>query len=157
MALNRILKWSPFPDNCWVGVTATDANMFLDALDYLDDIQCKVRYVSLEPLLGSLYLEDLPAYIAGTLDWLIIGACTGTKTEMSELVRKHPELTLMPYGNKWTAQPKIEWVEEIVRAADKAGIPVFLKDNLIPILPANTYKSPFHFGIHGIRQEMVSG
>ncbi|GAH80520.1 unnamed protein product, partial [marine sediment metagenome] len=26
--------------------------------------------------------------------------------------------------------PKIEWVEEIVKAADKAGIPVFLKDSL---------------------------
>jgi hypothetical protein len=26
--------------------------------------------------------------------------------------------------------PKIEWIEEIVLAADMAGIPVFLKDNL---------------------------
>lgn len=29
--------------------------------------------------------------------------------------------------------PKIEWVEEIVEACDKAGIPVFLKDNLEPL------------------------
>jgi len=29
---------------------------------------------------------------------------------------------------------KIEWVEEIVRACDKAGIPVFLKENLKPLL-----------------------
>jgi hypothetical protein len=29
--------------------------------------------------------------------------------------------------------PKIEWVQEIVEAADKAGIPVFLKDNLRPL------------------------
>ena len=30
--------------------------------------------------------------------------------------------------------PKIEWVQEIVRACDKAGIPVFLKDNLRDLL-----------------------
>jgi len=29
--------------------------------------------------------------------------------------------------------PKIEWIKEIVEAADKAGIPVFLKDNLRPL------------------------
>lgn len=29
--------------------------------------------------------------------------------------------------------PKVEWVAEIVRAADKAGIPIFLKDNLKPL------------------------
>ena len=29
-----------------------------------------------------------------------------------------------------TIMPRIEWVQEIVQACDKAGIPVFLKDNL---------------------------
>jgi len=33
-----------------------------------------------------------------------------------------------------TVYPKIEWVQEIVEAADKVGIPVFLKDNLKPLL-----------------------
>lgn len=28
------------------------------------------------------------------------------------------------------AETKIEWIREIVETADKAGIPVFLKDNL---------------------------
>jgi len=53
---------------------------------------------------------------------------------MMELQKKYPDLTLMPYGNKRTAQPKVEWLQEIVGAADKAGIPVFLKDNLAPLL-----------------------
>ena len=30
--------------------------------------------------------------------------------------------------------PKIEWVREIVEACDKARIPVFLKDNLKPLI-----------------------
>ena len=40
-------------------------------------------------------------------------------------------------------QTKIEWVQEIVKAADKAGIPVFQKDNLAPLL-----------GKDNLRQEM---
>jgi hypothetical protein len=48
--------------------------------------------------------------------------------------KKYPELTLMPYGKKWTLQPKIEWVQEIVQAADRAGVAVFLKDNLRSML-----------------------
>jgi len=34
--------------------------------------------------------------------------------------------------------PRIEWVKEIVEACDKAGIPVFLKDNLEPLLRGHT-------------------
>jgi len=30
---------------------------------------------------------------------------------------------------------KIEWVQEITKACDKAGIPVFHKDNLTSIFP----------------------
>ena len=33
--------------------------------------------------------------------------------------------------------PKLEWIEEIVNAADKANISVFLKNNLIPLLVKN--------------------
>ena len=45
------------------------------------------------------------------ISWLIIGAQT-----------------------KPTVYPKIEWVGEIVEAADKVGVKVFLKDNLRPLL-----------------------
>ncbi len=33
-----------------------------------------------------------------------------------------------------TVMPEIEWVQEIVEACDKAGIPVFLKNNLKPLI-----------------------
>ena len=35
----------------------------------------------------------------------------------------------------------IEWVREIVEAADKDSIPVFLKDNLLPLI-AKHFKNP---------------
>jgi len=67
------------------------------------------------------------------INWVIIGAQT------------------KPYK-----PPKIEWVEEIVKACDKAGIPVFLKDNLKPLLqPLMTAPNMSWFGnTFGLRQEM---
>jgi hypothetical protein len=46
------------------------------------------------------------------IKWVIIGGFSGGKTP-----------------------PQIEWIKEIVEAADRAGIPVFLKKNLKNILP----------------------
>jgi len=104
-------QWSPFPDNCWVGVTACNFEMMDNAILYLDQIEAKIKYISIEPFLGEI---PIPVYGFG-VDWLIIGAQT------------------KPYK-----PPKIEYVEEIVRAADKAGVPVFLKDNLKPLFSGMT-------------------
>jgi len=137
----RLSEFSPFPDNCWVGVTATNYDMFIDACGYLCSLKAKggikVAFISLEPLLSW---EDTDQFCQfwcqhGGINWLIPGACTGTKAEMAELVQRYPALTLMPYGKIWTAQPPIAWLREIVEAADKAGIKVFLKDNLRGLLP----------------------
>jgi len=103
----------PYPSNWWVGGTATDADMAFDAINCLDDVQANVRFLSFEPLLAPINLVHLDVHLKEAVNWLIIGRLTG-------------------YGHKY--DPKLEWVEEIVKAADKAGIPVFLKNNLVPVL-----------------------
>ena len=131
----NLIKFSPFPDNCWVGVTATDSNSFDHAIYGLRDIEAKVKYLSIEPFLKMIMPYGTVSFLKGAgVKWLIIGACTGKKNEIFELCNhKHyyPNLTPMPYGKLWTAQPKIEWVKKIVTAADKAGVKVFLKGNYI--------------------------
>lgn len=126
----NLAKWSPFPDNCWVGVTACNFKMFGEALFYLSDVEAKVKYISFEPLLGEIVSSQAGGYnqdCLKNLDWLIIGAQT------------------KPYK-----PPRKEWVDEIVEAADRVGIPVFLKDNLRPVL-VNVY------GNHiPMRQELPS-
>ena len=102
----NLLKFSPFPDNCFVGVSATNTPMFVKSLNWLDEIEAKIKYISFEPLLERIPLNSKALQLAG-INWVIIGAQT-----------------------KPTVMPKIEWVREIVEAADKAGIPVFLKNNL---------------------------
>ena len=157
----NLIKFSPFPDNCWVGVTATSSRMFVKAMDELYDVEAKVKFISLEPLL-EWHIEPKVMYgnlTAQRLDWLIIGACTGTNSELTYLKEKYPELTLhikeFGMARKWTAQPKIEWVREIVEAADKAGIKVFLKDNLYQLYLSNPqYSCHFMFKDARLRQEM---
>jgi len=130
----QLRKFSPFPDNCYVGVTACNFKMMDNALYYLGEIEAKVKYLSLEPLLEAIPFNCIPierlAYCG--IDWLIIGAQT-----------------------KPAVLPKIEWVQEIVKAADKAGIPVFLKDNLLELVNYHSPDTDFAFDSEGCyRQEM---
>lgn len=105
----RLPDFSPFPDNCWVGVTVTRPPYFAQACGYLKDIQALIKYLSIEPYLCEIIGSEMNTMlmkVAG-INWVIIGAQT------------------KPYK-----PPRIEWVQEIVEVCDKAGIPVFLKDNL---------------------------
>jgi len=152
----NLIKFSPFPDNCWVGVTATNANFAVAACYGLQDIEAKVKFLSIEPLLAWVLSSQGAAYPAlyqelvdAGISWLIIGACTGSLPEMVRLVDSYPceTLSIMRYGNKYTAQPPIQWLREIVEAATKTHIPIFEKDNLSPLLEADSK-------LHGLRQEM---
>lgn len=114
----NLIKWSPFPDNCWIGISATDENKLSYAVEYLKGIEAAVKFVSIEPLLHWSEPARYPIYRKGIenscLDWIIIGQQTPV--------------------NKKTS-PKEEWILEIITAADKASIPVFLKDNLKSLFP----------------------
>jgi len=124
-----------WPDNCWVGVTATEPQAYHEAAVYLSRIRAAVRYVSIEPMLHRFWIDR----IHSCFDWIIIGQQTP--------VRK-------------SAMPDISWVKEIVQAADQAPItPVFLKDNLKPLLveceDGIEYAPLWANGGHGtLRQEM---
>ena len=110
----NLIKWSPFPDNCWVGVSCTKQTQFTTsgtAMFWLGEIKAKMKFLSFEPLLERISAEGSLTLLGEKLvDWVIIGSQT------------------KPYK-----PPKIEWIEEIVGACDKAGIPVFLKNNLNPL------------------------
>jgi len=145
-------KWE-FPENCHVGVTATGRQMFMDAVWELQDIKASIKYLSIEPLLSWEIgtVETSPQYYAdwmrrAGINWLIIGSCTGTLNELKPLLAdtSYLPLSLKQYGNNWTVQPKIEWVQNIVEAADKAGVPVFLKENLKPLID-RTFPRPYSY------------
>jgi len=113
-------QWSPFPDNCHIGVTATNDTEFIKAGGYLELVNAKVKYISVEPFLSWDTVKS--GFMATMLKkWGIGLIIIGRQTPISK-----------------KTEPKIEWIQEIVEAADKAGVPVFLKDNL-----TNLFKSEF--------------
>ena len=110
----NLIKWSPFPDNCWVGVSATNNYDIINSIGYLGMTKARVKFISIEPLLSwDTFTSEIALKYLSLINWLIIGQRT-------------------PVSKK--TEPKIGWIKEIVEAADKAGLPVFLKNNLKPLL-----------------------
>ncbi|MCL0088742.1 phage Gp37/Gp68 family protein, partial [Dehalococcoidia bacterium] len=101
----NLIKFSPFPDNCFVGFTATTNEQIQYGLAHIADVEARVKYISFEPL-----LEKVSLLAPEMVDWVIIGGQSGPS-------RFHP--------------PE-EWIQEIEDACDKCGIPVFEKNNLRP-------------------------
>ena len=110
----ELLRWSPFPSNCHIGVSVTNQEQYDKAILYLKDIQASVKFLSFEPLLNHIILDNKPSLVEAGITWIICGQCTPVR--------------------KWT-MPKVEWIKEIVEACDGTGMPVFQKkDNLQPLL-----------------------
>ena len=135
----ELLRWSPFPDNCEVGVSATNAEEAYERTDYLASVKARVKFVSFEPLLGEP--DGNYGQIGEVMEQIhcvIAGAMTGRKGKLVRLQEeRYPQLNLEKLdavGRKWVLLPQIGWVKNIVLAADAAGIPVFLKDNLYKLL-----------------------
>lgn len=98
-----------FPNNCWVGATATDPQQWRRALAALPDVAGQSpgvkTFVSCEPL-----LQEIDPVHIDWLDWLIVGAMTG------------------PGAKTHTPNPR--WILNLTQAASAAQVPFWLKDNL---------------------------
>lgn len=100
-----------YPSNVWLGVTVS--TKFEDwRISFLRQARAKIKYVSFEPLLGSM------RYCLDGLNWIIVGKLTGS--------------------NKLKLDP--EWVKQIIKEAKHHDIPIFLKDNLKPIWKGSLIK-----------------
>lgn len=94
--LGASLVWTP---NIWLGVSI-ESEKWLDRLDELKCTRARVKFLSLEPLLGPLSGVDL-----GGVDWVIAGGESG------------------PGARPMEAQ----WVREIRDNCRRSGIPFFFK------------------------------
>ena len=99
----NLIKWSPFPSNCFVGVTATNQDMYDSAVYHLGRIQARIRYISLEPLLSPIHLPNYK-----DVDWLILGGKSG----------------------KDKFYPPEDWIQKIEAVIDRLGISTFIFEKL---------------------------
>lgn len=88
------------PKNVWLGVSVEDRAYGLPRIDYLRQVNARVRFLSVEPL-----LEDLGEFDLAGIHWLIVGGESGPK-----------------------ARPmRPEWVQNVKYVSDKAGVAFFFK------------------------------
>lgn len=102
------------PDNIWIGVSVNRKND-LWRIESLKKSKAKVKIVSFEPLYEDLSDADLQG-----IDWIIIGAQT------------RPLLF-----------PDYMWVLGLIQNALSREIPVFIKDNLEPIMSSTPLLQQF--------------
>jgi protein gp37 len=102
----------PMPDNVWLGVSVTGKNGDDHRIRMLcDGPEDRVRFVSFEPLLGDVAMKRwsvFPDY-TDALSWVIVGRLTG-------------------HGHRF--DPTQANIKRIYQECRKAGIPIFLKNNL---------------------------
>jgi protein gp37 len=105
----NLARWNPWPENTWVGtsVESSEHAHGRGISSAMEKVQAKVKFISAEPLQDE-FIGSIPTWCS----WLIIGAETGNRKEKPPLAQVQ------------------EWAKEIIKVADEAGTPVFLKDNL---------------------------
>ncbi len=96
MELSPRLKW---PANLWMGVSIEN-NDYTFRIDHLTQTQGKIKFLSIEPLLGPL-----PNLNLTNVDWAIVGGESGPNARPIEKT----------------------WVEDILKQCKKANVPFFFK------------------------------
>lgn len=103
----RLREFNPWPENCWVGATATDNAMFQAAFDAMHGLNAPIRFLSFEPLLEPI---TITGDMLSAFNWVILG---GLSAAYGMIRHPHPD-----------------WIAEIEAAADRAGIAIWEKENL---------------------------
>jgi len=94
--LDADIEW---PENVWMGVSV-ESDAYRERIDALRRTRARVRFLSLEPLLGPLERLDLMG-----MDWVIVGGESGPG-----------------------ARPmRPEWVHDLRGQCQRAGVPFFFK------------------------------
>jgi protein gp37 len=96
-----------FPDNAWVGTTVDCQARVKNAERSFRRVQAAVKWLSVEPLLEPLTFDDL-----GAFQWIVLGGASASS--------QTPE---------W--HPPREWSEALRCQAQKLGIGVYEKRNLL--------------------------
>ena len=90
------IDWSP---NVWMGVSIEDSRV-IDRADALREVPATIRFLSLEPLIGSIPNLNLKG-----LDWAIIGGESGNQARIMEP----------------------EWAVDLLNQCRSANVPCFIK------------------------------
>lgn len=98
--LSKYFKTRQCPQNAWIGVSVEDKKYGLPRISDLRDIEAKIKFLSIEPL-----LEDLGSFNLKGIDWVIVGGESGSRAR----------------------EMKPEWVNKIKEQCIKDSVAFFFK------------------------------
>jgi len=99
----NLIGYRQNPDNFWIGISI-HSQSDVEKVGYLRDVEAGVRFISIEPMLEQIDLND----VVDAVDWVIVGQLTKAK--------------------RWPIQPR--WIEALLNFARGYNIPLFIKDNV---------------------------
>lgn len=105
----RAHKWGKPPENIWFGTSVENQEQADKRIPHLLKVDARIRFLSMEPLLGEVMLRRwIPpsdGWAPSPINWIIVGGESGSQ-----------------------ARPmQIEWAQDIRRQCSKANIPFFMK------------------------------
>lgn len=118
------------PSNVWMGVSVENQKRAEERIPILLKIPAALRWLSLEPMLGSVDLTHLDAEGAGHPDWCQINAMAGKQSDMGRPCPDIPKLDWLVIGGESGdhARPcSIEWIRSLLKQGTDSGVPVFVK------------------------------
>jgi len=120
----RFFATRPVPDSVWLGVTI-EHEKTLHRIDTLRGIAARVRFLSIEPLLGPI---DLRGLLDG-IHWVIVGGESGSHLLDAEECAIRGLVRRGGRGEpSWVArEDRMPWVRTIRDACAEAGVPFWFK------------------------------
>jgi protein gp37 len=111
------------PDCVWLGVTVEHADT-LGRLDVLRKLKARVRFVSIEPMLGPMPNIDLSG-----IHWVIVGGESGRHLLREDECSKRGLVRLGGKGEpRWVArEDRKDWVRQIRDACTRQSVPFHFK------------------------------
>ena len=105
----ELLEIGNAPENAWFGATVTRRS----ELDRLKDLRTHADAAHYHATFEPLFDDPGDADLAG-IEWIVIGTMTGP---LKKKIQKNPK-----------------WVYSLTEQAHRNGIPVFMKEDLVPII-----------------------
>ena len=130
------LDWGEFPDNAYLGFTANTYEMLSKGAEALRKAKAKHKWLIFEPVLSLTFRgPNLTFWLkeAG-VEWLVIGGFSDRHR-----MKNYKE------------------VLDLVEAANRLEIPVWLKDNLKPTMDVLPVTSVYQYGSGKLRHELPRG
>jgi protein gp37 len=101
--------WGNGYSNVWLGVSV-ESDDFKPRIETLSKIPANIRFISAEPLIAELNLDDMSWLLSEKYHWLIIGGESGNLT-----------------GKYLFRECKIDWILKLIEVGMKTNTSVFVK------------------------------